>query len=201
VDLLLPSVKLLNPQLRYPPNGNPQLAPRRKKTPSHSISEIRHPSIYYSTNCEWNSPSQASLRRITAPPRPTDRQRPPSHRASRSGTGWEDSSRACSFHVQCYYIKSEIAQLHTLLWHCARCLPLAHISRPQRILAAQTCPSPFALRSAYLNYAGLHPPPFIPSPLALDSRTLHSCPSYRPLHPSFRRSSPLSLPPFTPALH
>jgi hypothetical protein len=115
-----------------------------------------------------------------------------SHRAQRSGTGGDDSSHAGWIHFQCNYIKSEITPLHTLLWHCARSLPLANISRPQQILAALTCPSPFALDSAALHYAALHPSSRRPSLPPFTTAALH---------PSFRHSSPFTPPPFTAALH
>jgi hypothetical protein len=47
------------------------------RSPSHSVTYIRHPSSYHSANCAWNSPSQVS-RRPTAPLSKTDSHRPPS---------------------------------------------------------------------------------------------------------------------------
>jgi hypothetical protein len=118
------------------------------------------------------------------------------HRAQRSGTGGDDSSPGGWIHVQCTYIKSYMTPLHTLLWCCARSLPLAHISRPQRILSTLTCPSLFTHHSTAFHYADPHPPfrrslPLTPAPFT------HSV----ALNPSFRLSSPLTPAPFTPALH
>jgi hypothetical protein len=161
------------------------------RSPSHSVTYIRHPSSYYSANCAWNSPSQASRRPTTAPPSTTDRHRPPSHRAQRSGTGWEDSSRACWVHVQCNYIKSEITPLHTLLWHYA-CSSSSCSHQPSSVIPRRSN-VPVALRTSIRS--SLCPPsPFTPSPF---TAALHSAAR----HPSFRRSSPFTPPPFTPALH
>jgi hypothetical protein len=182
------------------------------RSSSRSATYIRHLPSCDSANSARNGPSQASRRPTTAPPGTTDRYRPPSNRAYWTGIGGDDSSCADW-------------PLQTLLSHCARSPRHAQMSRLQRIVADQTCPSPSTLNSLRcpspvlpspftppftppaITHHSASLPPSLPNsslplstlpPSALRSAALHPSLHHPSLMPVTSQPSPLSLPLFTP---
>jgi hypothetical protein len=153
---------------------------------------MRHPSSYSSANGAWSNPpppppSVTSCN--NGAPSATDRHGLPSHPLT-----FKIDTRQATARPNAYRLAYANVFTHILLLTS----PVLNESSPPL-----TFPSPFALHSAALDYAGLHPSlqPFTLPPFTLHSAALHPSPPTLHLRPALCRSSPFPPPPFTPIVH